>query len=97
VRGGSVVRSDQAPLWSNNLPNELSVRIVGSTHAVSENRMIDLIYYYLSMCKRRNAISHATLHGGIVGEARGRGSDVGERARCCVVQCVCRDVRSSRG
>ena len=46
------------------LPNELSVRIEGSTRAISENRMIDLLYYYLSMCKRHNAISHATLHGG---------------------------------
>jgi hypothetical protein len=26
----------------------------GSTHALSENRMIDLIYYYVLMCKRHN-------------------------------------------
>ena len=73
------------------------MRIVGSTHAVSENRMTDLVYCDLSMCKRHNVISHATLHGGIVGEARGRGCDVGEQVRCCAVQRACRDVRSSKG
>ena len=53
------MRSDQAPLWSNNLPNELSVRIEGSTHAVSENRMIDL-FTNTCLCAK-DITRHATL------------------------------------